>query len=88
MERDDREMLEVTRAWRRTLRDWLRSTDPHIPVWQAFAAFVLLVLVAVFSLNSFLPGGIGDLIDELAADLKVVEEELRALLSRTSHEAP
>lgn len=63
MERDDREMLEVTRDWRRTLRDWLRSTDPHIPVWQAFAAFVLLVLIAVFSLNAFLPGGIGDIID-------------------------
>ena len=63
MERDDREMLEVTREWRRGLRDWLRSTDPHIPVWQAFAAFVLLVLIAVFSLNAFAPGGIGDLID-------------------------
>jgi CheY-like chemotaxis protein/HPt (histidine-containing phosphotransfer) domain-containing protein len=32
--------------------------------------------------------GVGDLIDELAADLKRVEEELRALLSRASHETP
>ncbi|HSV94275.1 MAG TPA: response regulator, partial [Desulfobacterales bacterium] len=32
--------------------------------------------------------GVGELIDELAADLKLVEEELRALLSRASHETP
>lgn len=68
MERDDRDMLEVTRDWRRGLRDWLRSTDPHIPVWQAFAAFVLLVMIAVFSLNAFVPGGIGDLIDGSGGD--------------------
>lgn len=62
MERDDKDMLEVTRDWRHGLRDWLRSTDSHIPVWQAFAAFVLLVMIAVFSINAFAPGGIGDLI--------------------------
>ncbi len=62
MERDDRDMLEVTRDWRQTLRDWLRNPDPHIPVWQAFVAFVLLVFIAVFSVNAFAPGGIGDII--------------------------
>lgn len=68
MERDEHEMLEVTRDWRHTLRDWLRSTDPHLPVWQAFVAFALLVLIAVFSLNAFVPGGIGDLIDGSGGD--------------------
>jgi hypothetical protein len=61
-ERDDREMLDVTRDWRHWLRDWLRSPDPHIPVWLAFIAFIMLVLIAVFSVNAFMPGGIGDLI--------------------------
>jgi hypothetical protein len=32
--------------------------------------------------------GVRDLIDELAADLKVVEAELRALLSRASRKTP
>jgi CheY-like chemotaxis protein/HPt (histidine-containing phosphotransfer) domain-containing protein len=32
--------------------------------------------------------GVGDLIDDLAADLKVVEEDLRALLSRASRGTP
>ena len=61
MERDDREMFEVTRDWRTTVRQFVSGPGP-VPAWIAFVAFIALVLVAIFSINAFAPGGIGDLI--------------------------